>query len=113
MKEAPCVVRKVRFVLAQNCVDSRRELRQRFAMNGFEMAREKMVGDQIDEYRRKPARRLRKPRDAYLDVVLNRAECVETSMQPDSGLNAAWQLRWNGALDEVAEKPADDVQRVC
>ena len=76
------------------------------------MARQEMIGDQIDEHRREPSRRRGKPCDADLDVVLYRAERVDASVQPDSGLDVARELRRNGAFDEVAEEPTDEILRV-
>ena len=81
-------------------------------MDRFEMARQEMIGDQIDEHRREPSCRRRKTGDARLDVVLYRAECIDAPVQPDSGLNVARQLRRNRAFDEVAEEPAYDELRV-
>jgi hypothetical protein len=40
-KEARSVDRKVRFVLAQDCIGSRREVRERPSVNSFEMTRQK------------------------------------------------------------------------
>ncbi len=50
-KNRRAAVGKCASCFAEHRVAVRRERRERFAVNGFEMARQEMIGDEIDEDR--------------------------------------------------------------